>query len=388
MKLLIIDDEKPVLEMLELSLSSEGYDVLTAESGSEGLSLFADAAPSIVITDIKMPGMDGIEVLKRIKSSDSEAEVIVITGHGDMDSAIQALQHGASDFITKPVRDEVLMLSLDRAKQKLAMAQQLRDYTENLEDKVAACKIELEEAQEEIIKNERLATIGETVAGLAHYIKNILTGLRGGMYMVNVGLEKDKTKMLREGWGVVSRNVERVSDLVMDLLTYSKERRPEPSDCNPNEIVSDVLELVKDHAAEHHVELEESLDPEAKQARLDTSGIHRVLLNLVSNAIDACIFDPNTTKDWKVTVGTQVETNGEKTLVFQVSDNGVGMSEEVREKLFSRFFSTKEGRGTGLGLLITQKIIEEHGGEIRVETAGGEGTTFSVHLKGVLQGSA
>jgi len=384
MKLLVIDDEKPVLEMLELSLTSEGYEVLTAESGYEGLEIFAEEAPKIVITDIKMPGMDGIEVLKRINNSGSEAEVIVITGHGDMDSAIRALQHGASDFITKPVRDEVLMLSLERAKKKLTMAQQLRDYTENLEDKVEACKIELEEAQEEAIRNERLATIGETVAGLAHYIKNILTGLRGGMYMVNVGLEKDNSKMLREGWAVVSRNVERVSQLVMDLLTYSKDRKPEPTDCDPKELVSDVLDLMKDYATEHRVELKTDLDPSIDHAHLDKSGIHRVLLNLVSNAIDACIFDPDTGKDWEVRLRTRREEDDETSLVFEISDNGVGMTREIRRKLFSRFFSTKEGRGTGLGLLITQKIVEEHGGNIEVSSTPGKGTTFSVHLKGVL----
>jgi signal transduction histidine kinase len=331
-----------------------------------------------------MSGIDGIEVLKRINESGSETEVIVITGHGEMDSAVQALQNGASDFITKPIRDEVLMLSLERAEKKLTMARQLRDYTENLEDKVEACKIDLEKAQEDVIRNERLATIGETVAGLAHYIKNILTGLRGGMYMVNVGLEKDKPKMLREGWRVVSRNVERVSELVMDLLTYSKDRKPEPTECNPKEIVSDVLDLVKDYAAEHQVTLNTDLDPTVERAQLDKSGIHRVLLNLVSNAIDACIFDPDTSKNWQVTVRTRVEKNEEKILAFEVSDNGMGMTQEVQEKLFSRFFSTKEGRGTGLGLLITQKIVEEHGGEVKVTSASGKGTTFSVRLTGVV----
>ncbi len=384
MKLLIIDDEKPVLEMLEHSLISEGYEVLTAQSGQEGLEIFAEESPQIVITDINMPGIDGIDVLKRINESGSETEVIVITGHGDMDSAIRALQNGASDFIAKPLRDEVLMLSLERAKKKLTMAQQLRDYTENLEDKVEACRIDLEEAQEELILNERLATIGETVAGLAHYIKNILTGLRGGMYMVNVGLKKDKPKMLREGWGVVSRNVERVSELVMDLLTYSKDRKPEPTDCDPKELVSDVLDLVKDYAADHQVELKTELDPSINHARLDKSGIHRVLLNLVSNAIDACIFDPDNTKDWQVEVRTRIGDDDDDTLVFEVSDNGVGMTPEIRKKLFSRFFSTKEGRGTGLGLLITQKIVEEHGGQIEVSSTSGKGTTFSVRLKAVL----
>ena len=120
-KLLVIDDEIPFLEVLETSLSSEGYDVMTAENGEEGLKIFEQRKPKLVLTDIKMPGIDGIEVLRRIKTIDSQAEVIVITGHGDMDSAIAALQHGASDFITKPVRGDKLRLALDRAEKKIAI---------------------------------------------------------------------------------------------------------------------------------------------------------------------------------------------------------------------------------------------------------------------------
>jgi len=121
-KLLVIDDELPILVMFEVSLADEGYEVLTAENGKEGITIFKEQAPKLVLADIKMPGMDGIEVLKRIKAIDQEAEVIVITGHGDMDAATAALQHGASDFITKPVRHEVLMLALERAEKKAAMS--------------------------------------------------------------------------------------------------------------------------------------------------------------------------------------------------------------------------------------------------------------------------
>lgn len=382
-KLLIIDDERPILEMLDISLTSEGYEVITAESGKEGLKIFAKQGPKLVLTDIKMPGMDGIEVLKRIKVIDNEAEVIVITGHGDMDSAIAALQQGASDFITKPIRDEVLMLSLERAKKKIAISQQLKGYTENLEQKVEECTLELRQAQEELIKTERLATIGETVAGLAHYIKNILTGLRGGMHMVNTGMAKDKPRVLQDGWGMVHRNIGKVSDLVLDLLTYSKERAPERSVCRPNEIVSGAVELLKDRAKEHRVKLNIVLDPNLKEAYLDRDAIQRVLLNLISNAIDACIYDTDTFKAWEVTVKTRLETDADssETILLEVTDNGSGMTDEVKAKLFTRFFSTKAGRGTGLGLLITQKIIHEHGGEISVESEAGEGTIFSVRLK-------
>ncbi len=385
-KVLIIEDEERIREALSISLSDTGYEVLIAESGGEGLKIFGEQKPKLVLTEIKMPGMDGIEVLKRIKAADSEAEVIVVTGHGDMDSAIAALQYGASDFITKPVRDEALMLSLERAKKKIAISQQLKDYTDNLEEKVEECTLELRQAQEELMRTERLATIGETVAGLAHYIKNILTGLRGGMYLVNTGMTKDRPERLKEGWEMVQRNIQKVSDLVMDLLRYSKERVPERSVCSPNEIVSEAMELFAERAEEYHIKLRKILDPSLRAAYFDREGIHNVMLNLISNAIDACIDDPDTSKAWEVTVKTKLEpdANSGDTILFEVSDNGCGMTDEVKQKLFTKFFSTKAGRGTGLGLLGTQKIVHEHGGELSVASTVGQGTTLSVRLKRAL----
>jgi signal transduction histidine kinase len=382
-RLLLIDDERPILEMLGFSLASEGYEVITAENGKEGLRIFEEESLKLVLTDIRMPGIGGLEVLKRVKAIDNEAEVIVITGHGDMDSAIAALQHGASDFISKPIRDEALMIALERAEKRIAISQQLNEYTENLEEKVEEYTVELRQAHEELIRSERLATIGETVAGLAHYIKNILTGLRGGMYMVNTAMAKDKPSMLKDGWGMVQRNVERVSVLTLDLLRYSKERIPERTVCKPNEIVSEGVELMKERAKEHRVKLNMVLDPNLKEAYLDRDGINDVLLNLISNAIDACIYDTATSRAWEVTVKTKLEadTDSGEIILFEVTDNGCGMSDEVKARLFARFFSTKAGRGTGLGLLNTQKIVQEHGGEISVESKAGEGTTFSVQLK-------
>ena len=382
-KLLIIDDERPILEVMEIFLTRKGYEVRTAENGKKGLEIFEQESLNLVITDIKMPVMEGLEVLKRIKTMDNDAEVIVVTGYGDMDSATAALKYGASDFINKPIQFEALVLALERAKQKIAIRRQLKDYTENLEQILEERTRELRHAHEELIESARFATIGETVAGLAHYIKNILTGLRGGMYMVDVGMSKDKPLMLHDGWGMVHRNIEKVSDLVLDLLKYSKERVPELTVCSPNIIVSDGVELMKERAKENGVKLNMVLDANLKEAYLDLDGINDVLLNLISNAIDACLYDTDTSKVWEVTVKTVLETDSGsgEFILFQVIDNGVGMTDEVKSKLFSRFFSTKAGRGTGLGLLITKKIAHEQGGEISVESSAGQGTTFSVRFK-------
>ncbi|MBU0967940.1 MAG: response regulator [Proteobacteria bacterium] len=381
-KILVIDDERPILEMLKLSLSSEGYDVLTAENGEKALEIFKEQCPQLVLTDIKMPGIDGIEVLKRIKTLNKEVEVIVITGHGDMDTAIAALQHGASDFVTKPLRDEVLMVSLERAKKKLAMCEQLKDYTDNLEKKVEECKLGLRQAQDELVKTERLASIGETVSGLAHYIKNIMTGLGGGIYMVHTGMTKEKPDMMEEGWAMFQHNIERVSDLVLDLLRYAKQTAPQRGSCRLNEIVPEVMRIFKEEAGVHKVKLSMDLDPDLKEADIEYDGMRRALVNLISNAIDACIYDVDLSKKWEVVVKTRIRTGADhgKTIHITVTDNGCGMTDEVKGQLFQRFFTTKPGRGIGLGLLVTQKVVYEHGGEILLDSIAGQGTTVSLLL--------
>lgn len=128
-KILVIDDEKPTLSMFKLFLGAYGYEVLTAESGEEGLEVFSDNKPPIVLTDIKMPGMDGLQVLKRIKEIDPLTEVIVITGHGDMDIAIKALNLNATDFINKPIQKSDLDTALKRARERLQL---IRDKEEEV----------------------------------------------------------------------------------------------------------------------------------------------------------------------------------------------------------------------------------------------------------------
>ena len=142
-KILLIDDEADILRVLSMTLKADGYQVVTAENGEDGLALFNRESPDIVLTDIKMPGMDGIEVLKQIKAISDEAEVIMVTGHGDIDLAIEAMQFGASDFINKPIREKALAVSLKRAHEKIDIKRQLKAYTHELEDQIALATREL-----------------------------------------------------------------------------------------------------------------------------------------------------------------------------------------------------------------------------------------------------
>jgi PAS domain S-box-containing protein len=177
-KILIVDDEEDIREVLRISLTDLGYEVLTAENGEEALRIVREITPPIVLTDIRMPVMDGIELLRKIKQEDSEIEVIMITGHGDMNLAIKSLKYEATDFITKPIKDEALEIALKRAKERIFMRRQLRDYTEHLEDLVRKKSAKLVEA-------ERLIAVGQVVESLSSAMRNIVQDLESGLTYFN-----------------------------------------------------------------------------------------------------------------------------------------------------------------------------------------------------------
>ena len=370
-KILLVDDEEGIRKVLSISLTDIGYQVLASENGEEALKLFKEMQPQIVLTDIKMPGMDGIELLKKIKEESPDTEVIMITGHGDMDLAIQSLKFDATDFITKPINDEALEIALKRANEKITLKTKLREYTENLENLV-------EEKTKKLLDAERLAAVGQTVAGLSHGIKNISGGLRGGTFVLEKGIELDNKKYLRQGWDMVKGNVARLKDMAMDLLNYTKEREPDYQLCHPNRPVQEVYDLMLPQAREQGVTLEMDLDENLQDICFDEEGILRCLLNLVSNAIDACTDISCSNRQCKVTLRS-LQAEG-WAAEYQVIDDGCGMDEDIRAKIFQSFFSTKGSKGTGLGLMITKKIIDEHGGIIELESERGEGTKFVIRL--------
>jgi signal transduction histidine kinase len=370
-KILVIDDEKATLAMLRLLLSAYGYSVLTAENGPAGIEVFKKERPPVVLTDIKMPGMDGIQVLQKIKEENRDTEVIMVTGHGDIELAIQSLKFDATDFITKPINNDMLEVALKRVKEKITLKAELRKYTENLEQLV-------EKKTKKLIKAERLAAVGQTVAGLTHAIKNIAGGLRGGAFVLEKGFELNDEKYLRQGWKMVKRNVGRINEMALDLLNYTKDREPEYQLCHPNDPVQEVFNLMLPHASAQSVTLTKDLDIDLPQVWFDPEGIHRCLLNLVTNSIDACTEINCTNKGAQIVIRS-LKPEG-WAVEYQVVDNGCGIDEEVRNKLFQSFFSTKGSRGTGLGLMITKKIIDEHGGMIEVESEKDKGTIFFIRL--------
>ena len=225
------------------------------------------------------------------------------------------------------------------------------------------------------LQAERLAAVGQTIATLSHHIKNILQGIRGGSYLIDMGLKEKDDATVRRGWTIVEKNQGKIYNMVMDMLSYSKDREPalEPSDLN--ETVGDVVELMQSRAAELGVDLVWKPSKEVPSMMLDPDGIHRAILNIVTNAIDAAEGVPN--------ARACVETSWDPIHVIakvSVADNGVGISEEELGEIFQVFSSTKGSRGTGLGLPVSQKIIREHGGKIVVTSSPGRGSKFEIEL--------
>ena len=497
---LLIDDEEGIRKVMSIALRDAGYAVWIAESGEQGLQIFRRELPALVLTDIKMPGMDGIEVLRQIKELETDSEVIIITGHGEMELAISALQLEASDFITKPIHDEALFVALKRAEEKISLKRQLRDYTENLERKVKEATAEIrrisdfqanlidnsldgivagdhqrkvvifnasaqrmtgygeeevvgrltledlygkelvdqwlsrhskegepsgedlsahldtnirsrdgkripirlthtilrQEGQKvgcvtffqdlreiyrlerQLVQSERLAATGQTAASIAHAIKNIVGGLKGGMFVVNKGFELSEQDYLQQGWDMVQRNIAKVSGLAMDLLTYSKEREPEYRLAQANEVAEEVVDLLKTRAEEFDVKLTLKTEAELEPVAMDVSGIHQCLVNLVNNAIDACRPEICGHEQGQVILRTC--SHPDWAVCFEVNDNGCGIDAADKEKIFTTFFSTKGAEGTGLGLLNVNKIVREHQGTIEVESGPGKGSVFRVML--------
>jgi signal transduction histidine kinase len=364
--ILLVDDESDIREVLSLALTDIGFRVCEADNGSRALEIFRDVQPPIVLTDIKMPGMDGIELLQKIKHENPETEVIMITGHGDMQLAIGSLKNEATDFITKPINVDALEIAVRRAKEKIIIRQKLQEYTENLEKLV----------QEKTELQSHLATLGLMIGSISHGIKGLLTGLDGGMYILNSGIVRDNQRQIKEGWDIVKLMVERIRKLVMDILFYAKDRKLNYERINILTFAEEVAKEFEPKMQDQKIDFKKNFNSIAGEFEVDGTYVHSALINIIENAIDAC-GDDQSPKRSEIIFGVREHKDS---IVFEISDNGVGMDADTLDKIFTPLFSSKGNKGTGLGLFISNSIVEQHGGTIEVESTAGRGTHFQIEI--------
>jgi signal transduction histidine kinase len=230
-----------------------------------------------------------------------------------------------------------------------------------------------------MVQAERLAAIGQTIAGLSHHVKNILQGIQGGSYLIEEGLNSAQPDVVRKGWRIVEKNQEKISRLVLDMLTFSKERRPDIVAADLNQVIQEIVDLMRARAAERGSNILWTPDPDMPRLSFDPDGMHHAILNVVTNAIDAC----EDCHDGRIAISAEYSAD-EQVARVAVTDNGKGIAADELQNIFNFFVSSKGIRGTGLGLSVSQKIVQEHGGKILVASTVDQGSTFTIEIPAVL----
>ncbi len=371
---LLVDDEPGIRRVLGLSLEDRGFAVRQAANAEEALALFRLEPAPVTLTDIKMPGLDGLGLLREIKALDPEAEVVLITGHGDMDQAIQGIKLDAADFVTKPIQDDALDIALARAFERRGMRLAIRAHTEHLERLV-------EQKTRELIDAERLAAVGQAVAGLSHSVKNMASGLEGSLFLLRQGLEGDRKAYLEQGWEMLESNVRRLKELSLGMVRYCAAQELRLAEVDPALPARQVAELLAPRAKAAGIALALAAPSSMPPARMDAEALHRCLLDLAGNALDACEaagFGPDTLGRPGGRVDIRVEPLPGGGVGYTVRDNGCGVPAGLRPRLFTPFFTTKGEGGSGLGLASVKKAVEAHGGSILLQSEEGRGTEFNI----------
>ncbi|MCR4411132.1 MAG: ATP-binding protein [Thermoguttaceae bacterium] len=355
-------------------------------------------APKVRRTRQGLPTDDKITISKTILDYVLERNEGVLTTNAREDNrwnpAASILQLGIREAICVPMQGRydvvgVIYIDTSSSPQEIIRKGGASKFTEDhLKLMIAiahqaALAVEDTRYYSAMVQAERLAAIGQTIATVSHHIKNILQGIRGGSYLIEMGLAEHDESLVRKGWGIVEKNQHKISNLVLDMLTFSKEREPDLSPSDMNRVVGDVVELMQSRAAECQVQLQYRPAPHMPTLVFDPEGMHRAVLNVVTNAIDAAAEG---TSAGCVTVSTEyAEDRGVVRAI--VEDNGPGIPAEQMETLFSPFVSTKKSRGTGLGLPVSQKIVQEHGGRIEVSSVVGRGARFVLEIPATPPGS-
>ncbi|MCF8092111.1 MAG: response regulator [Desulfotignum sp.] len=395
-KILVIDDEPDVREIMAISLEDAGYQTISAPDGETGLRELAAHSPQILITDIKMPGMSGLEVLEKARQIRPDTQVIITTGFADIKKAITALQNDASDFITKPVDDTTLHLALKRAMQRYRDRKELADYTRLLEQTVLN--------QEKILHQEKMMSLGRLAASMVHEINNPLSGILNYIRLMirlteKPGWDDAARDRFKNYLAVINQETQRCADLVSGLLAFSRKSGPGSCLVDICELLDYSLKLCNHKLELSDIILERSCQPDIPRVSGDFNQLQQCLINLIFNSIDAIgAGDGTADMPGPDSGGTcagvsgrpgpeprgRIWVNGykdENQVCIQVKDNGRGISPDHLPCIFEPFFTTKDhGHGVGLGLSTVYGIIEHHSGTIAVKSTPGRGTCFTIRL--------
>ncbi len=377
-KILIIDDELGPRESLKILLKNT-YQVHCAESGEQGLTMIKEVDPDLIVLDIRMPGIGGIETLRRIRQVDPNVSLIMLTGFGALETAQEALRLGANDYIKKPFDAKEMLEVVDRNVKRSQVAR--RRAKALTEFKELNSRL-----MNELAKKDHMATLGQASAEFVHDLRTPLTVVLGYIQILFKKLEATEgvtggpLQETLDFLDVIEKNVKRCCEL---SEVWQSLGRKDPNRLKPtllNEVLEEIAHLAGDAARKSGVELKLNVAAEKLVIHADFIQVFRAIQNVVMNAIQAITSGAGTVR---------ITCKRDETWIdLQIADDGCGIAPEQLQRIFEPYFTTKEaGKGTGLGLLITKKVIEDHGGTIDVQSELQRGTTFFIRLPAMLPDS-
>ena len=378
--LLIVDDEPVILQILKAVFEDEPYRLTAVTTGSDARRVIQEQGCDLLLSDKNLPDCSGLDLLRLAKERHPHCEVIIITGYASLETAVEALELGAFDYVLKPLNNVFdIRKKVRQALARQEMALENTRLIQSLKEQNARLERALEEArnlQAELIQSEKLAGIGTLAAGVAHEISSPLFGIMGLAEAIQDEPNRELIGQYAADIVEYSRNIR---DIVVELSSYSRtSSREYMTSVDLPRVIDDALRLVERSSAVQNVQFSTSYDE--SHGRLEVSArsneIQQVFVNLIRNAAEAV-------QERYPSGGGQVQIEagcGDGFVWARVRDNGVGIPEDKVGVIFDPFYTTKPpGKGTGLGLNVVFRILTKYRGNITVESRRGEGTMF--HLK-------
>jgi len=365
--ILLVDDEDSFRLPLSKRLAKRGFVVEQAADGSQCLALLEQKKVDVVVLDVKMPGMSGVDVLQNIKSKYPGIEVILLTGHATTASGVEGIKAGAFDYLTKPIELDQLVNKITQAREKilrLAAEHEEAEYRKKIEQQMVA--------------TERLASLGTLAAGVAHEINNPLAIISESAGWMKQLLTRNELKGMhrREDFekalDKVEKSVERAKRITHQLLSFVRKSDSSFSQVDLAGLIDETLQFLEHETKKRNIKVIRKTASRSAAVRSDPYRIRQALINLLTNAVHA-VGDEGV-------ITLALEDSVDQAAVT-VSDNGPGIPRENLARIFEPFFSTKSpGEGTGLGLFVTRGIIEKLGGTVTVDSEVGKGASFCIRL--------
>ena len=381
-KILIVDDEQMILELTSMVLTSRGFEVRTVDNATDGYEIIERERPALVLLDYMMPRVNGLDALKEIRARFPDTYVIMFTGKGSEEVAVELMKAGASDYILKPFSNAKLVERIESVlrvraiemhnralvNEQKKLLDEIERWNRELEQRVEQKTMELEHAHHEILLTEKLASLGHLSAGMAHEIRNPLNSI--SLFAQVLTSELKHEPEMKSYSEKILNEVERIDAILVKLLSTSKRANFQLRSIRLADVIDASLKPFLAQIQAQNVKLTETLQENTPSILADADELGQVFSNLFANAL----FEMKQGGSLSVTL----ECDDSEALVT-VSDTGDGIPEEHMNKIFDPFFTTKE-QGTGFGLSVVLRIVKTYSGRIHVKSQPGKGTTFQIWL--------